>query len=115
MVSSDDEEFKEGTPQKYITPIEVMDHLRKLWNKESSLLDLLYGKINMTKESSAESLGCDQFFLKSVIVPPTRFRPESQGNIGVPSDGDRAYLHTHSAMLTKVIQQNIQLSDSLVQ
>ena len=80
-----------------------MDHLRKLWTKESSLLDLMYGKVDMKKDGCADSLGCDQFFLKSVVVPPTRFRPESQGNIGQPSDGDRAYLHTHSAMLTKVI------------
>jgi len=85
-----------------------MDHLKKLWFKESALLDLMYGKVNMKKEGCVESLGFEQFFLKSVIVPPTRFRPESQGNMGKSSgDGDRAYLHTHSAMLTKVILQNI--------
>ena len=53
--------------------------------------------------------------MKTVIVPPTRFRPESEGNMGTPSDGDRAYLHTHSAMLTKVIQCIISLSEALVQ
>ena len=107
-MSSEDEEFKEGTPQKYITPIEVMDHLIKLWNKESAMLDLLYGRVDMKKEGHADSLGFSQFFIKSVVVPPTRFRPESQGNMGQSSaDGDRAYLHTHSAMLTKVIQSNI--------
>jgi hypothetical protein len=52
--------------------------------------------------------------MSTVIVPPTRFRPESEGNSGQASDGDRAYLHTHSAMLTKVIQANISLSESLV-
>jgi hypothetical protein len=36
-----------------------MDHLRKLWNKESSLLNLMYGKVDMKKEGSAESLGCE--------------------------------------------------------
>jgi hypothetical protein len=81
-MSSGDEEFKEGTPQKYITPIEVMDHLNKLWNKERTLLDLMYGKVNMKKDGCSESLGFEQFFLKSVVVPPTRFRPESQGNMG---------------------------------
>lgn len=52
--------------------------------------------------------------MRTVIVPPTRFRPESEGNMGQASDGDRAYLHTHSAMLTKVIQCNISLADALV-
>ena len=39
--------------------MEVMDHLRKLWNKESALLDLMYGKVDMKKDGCAESLGCD--------------------------------------------------------
>lgn len=50
-------------------------------------------------------------------MPPTRFRPESEGSLGGggSSQGDRAYLHTHSAMLTKVIQKNIALSEALVE
>lgn len=31
---SSEEEYKEGGPQKYITPIEVQDHIRKLWSVE---------------------------------------------------------------------------------
>lgn len=54
------------------------------------------------------------FFLNQVIVPPTRFRPESEGGLGGTGHSDKAYLHTHSAMLTKVIQQNIQLSEALI-
>ena len=39
-----DEEFKEGTQQKFISPIEVKDHITKLWRKEADLLNLIYGK-----------------------------------------------------------------------
>ena len=39
-----DEEFKEGGQQKYISPLEVQDHIKKLWNREKDLLDLMYGK-----------------------------------------------------------------------
>ena len=35
--------------------------------------------------------------------------------MGQALDGDRAYLHVHSAMLTKVIQCNISLADALLQ
>jgi hypothetical protein len=49
-------------------------------------------------------------------VPPTRFRPESEGGMGGQSSGgDRAYLHNHTAMLTKVIQRNIALSEALIE
>ena len=79
------------------------------------MLDLLYGRLDRSSENQAVSMGYHQFFQDYVVVPPTRFRPESEGNMGQASDGDRAYLHTHSAMLTKVIQANIALSDALLE
>ena len=48
-MSSDDEEYREGTAQQYITPIEVRDHIRRLWTKEHELLDLLFGKFDPSK------------------------------------------------------------------
>jgi hypothetical protein len=54
------------------------------------------------------------FFIKKIIVPPTRFRPESEGGLGGTGNSDKAYLHTHSAMLTKVLQANLQLSEALL-
>lgn len=74
-----------------------------MWAKEKSLLDLMYGRIDVKSDTYADSMGVNQFFMSTVIVPPTRFRPESEGNMGQAGDGDRAFLHTHSAMLTKVI------------
>ena len=59
VVSSEDEEFKEGTPQKYITPIEVKDHLTKLWSKEGNLLNLLFGRVGTHSESFSDSMGCE--------------------------------------------------------
>ena len=59
-------------------------------------------------------MGYKQFFQQKVIVPPSRFRPESEGSLGGGSDG-RAYLHTHSAMLMKVLQKNIALSEALIE
>ena len=61
-------------------------------------------------------MGYKQFFQTKVIVPPSRFRPESEGGLGGgQSSGDKAYLHTHSAMLTKVVQRNILLSEALIE
>jgi hypothetical protein len=56
-----DEEFKEGGSQKYISPLEVMDHINKLWTKEKDLLSLIYGKFEPINETSGpfetQSLG----------------------------------------------------------
>jgi hypothetical protein len=47
-----DEEFKEGGQQKYISPLEVREHISKLWNREKDLLDLMYGKFEPIFERS---------------------------------------------------------------
>lgn len=57
------------------------------------------------------------FFLNYLIVPPNRFRPESQGGFGGSNAGgndSRAYLHAHSGMLNKILNINLLLKDALL-
>ena len=108
-----DEEFKEGGTQKYISPQEVKDHLEKTWRKEGDLLNLMYGKyepVAQGERREVQSLGVPMFFLNKVLVPPNRFRPESEGALGGGGGGSgKAYLHAHSAMLLKVLTANLAL------
>ena len=111
---SSEEEYKEGGSQKYITPLEVEDHVRRLWGTESALLGLMYGRFASEAANQTDTQGFQQFFIRKVIVPPNRFRPESEGGFG-GGQGDKTYLHTHSAMLLKVIQRNVTLGEALVE
>ena len=52
-----EEELIEGGAQKYITPIEVRDQLRKMWKKEECLLGLIYGKYDPSQPLHFDSLG----------------------------------------------------------
>ncbi len=62
-----------------------------------------------------DSLGSQMFFMSKLIVPPNRFRPESQGGFGgAGSVGDKAFLHAHSAMLSKILNINLALKDALL-
>lgn len=56
------------------------------------------------------------FFLNKVLVPPNRFRPESEGALGGASGGGsgKAYLHAHSGMLLKILNANIAMKDALL-
>lgn len=57
------------------------------------------------------------FFLNKVLVPPNRFRPESEGAIGGGSGGGsgKAYLHAHSAMLLKILSANLAMKDAVLE
>jgi hypothetical protein len=49
------------------------------------------------------------------LVPPTRFRPESEGAMGGAGKGSgKAFLHTHSAMLLKIVTCNEAMKDALL-
>mmetsp|Transcript_5010 Transcript_5010/g.7511 ORF Transcript_5010/g.7511 Transcript_5010/m.7511 type:complete len:80 (+) Transcript_5010:1195-1434(+) len=78
----------------------------------------MYGKIDASEDEKTfevSSLGYKMFFLNYVVVHPTRFRPESEGSMGGRGGGgDKAYLHTHSAMLLKILQSNIAMKDALL-
>jgi len=113
----EDEEYKEGTSQKYISPTEVQDHIIKLWNRQEDMLNLMFGKFEQgsKQEMEVQSLGPKMFFLNYVVVPHTRFRPESEGGQGGRGGGgDKAFLHTHSAMLMKILTANTAMKDALL-
>ena len=86
--------------------------------KEKDLLDLIYGRYYPAIEGESyvsDSLGYKMFFMNKLMVPPNRFRPESQGGFGGGGGAeDKAFLHAHSAMLSKVLKLNIAVKDAIL-
>lgn len=69
-------DIRKSVQQTYVTPLEVLQHLRKVWESDEVLLDCLLGSYpspSTTKRKSSPEL----FFLKVLPVPPSRFRPVS--------------------------------------
>lgn len=61
-----------------IGPIEIAEHLKKLWSNEREALELLYctrGRGSRRREGSLDS---SMFFIRTVLVPPSRFRPAAK-------------------------------------
>ena len=103
---ADSEEKK----QKYMNPLEIKEHIRRLWLVENTLLDLLFGTIDL-EQGTIEGQGIDMFFMNYILVSPNRFRPETTG--GKQSNDDREYLHAHSAMLTRILNANTKMRESI--
>ena len=108
------------TSQIMLTPLEVKDHIYQLWQREKELLSLMYGRYYPSIDGEPyvnDSLGPQMFFMHKMLVPPNRFRPESQGGFGggaAGGQGDKAYLHAHSALLQKIINLNLALKDAFL-
>eukprot|EP01022_Parablepharisma_sp_SALTPOND_P026873 TRINITY_DN650_c0_g2_i2.p1 TRINITY_DN650_c0_g2~~TRINITY_DN650_c0_g2_i2.p1 ORF type:complete len:3079 (-),score=321.26 TRINITY_DN650_c0_g2_i2:17406-26642(-) len=115
------EEKKEDTKAKqvYMHPLEIKEHITKLWKIESELMDLMFGRLvkhsgsgkvqgRAYKHYSVQPNDRDMFFVSAIVVPPNRFRPESKG------DGDEALLHRHTVMLTRILNLNLALKNMLL-
>lgn len=60
--------------QAYITPLEVQEHLRRVWENEEVLLNTLLGSYSSPSATKRKS-SPQMFFLNVLPVPPSRFRP----------------------------------------
>ena len=74
--------------QSYVTPLEVKDHMIRLWSNQKVLVNAIIGCCVIAESAGeegeeeggvpAEDIGpADVFFLEVIPVPPSRFRPVS--------------------------------------
>ncbi|KAI9199874.1 uncharacterized protein BJ171DRAFT_199397 [Polychytrium aggregatum] len=82
---------------KYLSPLVVREHLRMLWRKESAILDLLFGVTDPKLGKRISSP--DIFFIETLAVTPTRFRPVSKM-------GDMVYDNPQNTHLTNILKTN---------
>ena len=88
--------------QNFLLSMEVLSHIEKLFNNDCGLISLLFGNIIYDPTSkyqiSVISSGINMFFIKELIVPPNRFRPENSLN-----GGDENYYHYQTNAYRKIL------------
>ena len=75
--ATEQKDIIESTKESYLTPIEVRASLTRLFELEDEILRLVYGPQSMYKKDG-KFVGADLFFLKVLLVPPSRYRPEAR-------------------------------------
>lgn len=73
-----------GRNERVMAPAEVRNNLRLVFQKESELCSLLFGRhgspCSLQGRTIAPSTLADMFFMDVIPVPPTRFRPAARMN-----------------------------------
>ncbi|KAK1642603.1 hypothetical protein QYE76_060408 [Lolium multiflorum] len=83
---------------------EVESILRDLWEKEPRFCTLLCD-FQQNLSVSEKKRGYEMFFLKSLLVPPNRFRPSTVSSLGIME-------HPQNVMLGKVQEANLALQNA---
>ena len=68
------------TKQQFVSPLEVQEHIKALWDNQGMLMDAIFGCMRSEVTGGSGTSGrstADMFFLDVVPVPPSRFRPVS--------------------------------------
>lgn len=87
---------------KFLTPLHVFEHLRRLWKNEATLCNEIFGSQLAHPRGASHSLSpVDHriFFAEVLAVPPTRFRPPSVFG------GDQ-FDHPQNTYLVEIIRLN---------
>ncbi|KAM0755051.1 DNA-directed RNA polymerase [Meredithblackwellia eburnea MCA 4105] len=100
---------KQKQTERIVMPQEVRAHLRLLFQKESTLVSLLYAPhgplISTAKGSVAPaSASPDIFFMDVLSVPPSRFRPAA-------AMGDQVFENPQNSLLNAVMRQTLTVRD----
>lgn len=99
-----DEDIDITKKQKFLHSLEVEKQIQDLFENDCGILMLFYGnlKYNESKPFSIEinSNAPNSFFIRTLIVPPNRFRPENQSQGG---EGNGVFLHQQTALYVKII------------
>jgi DNA-directed RNA polymerase I subunit RPA1 len=85
------EVVKEPRRRTYVLSTAVRNHLRRLFDKEASILALLFNV-----SGSGTKLTADNFFLSVIAVPPTRYRPPAR-------EGDSIRESPQNTQLTRIL------------
>lgn len=84
---------KNTMPDIYLNPQEVHAALSELFRKEEKIFNIVY---NSRAKKNASSVTADMFFIKKILVPPNKFRPQ-------PKEGDDEVTEAPENWFYKVI------------
>jgi DNA-directed RNA polymerase I subunit RPA1 len=81
----------QNAPDKYINPQEVQAAMEQLFEKERELLDLVYN--SRADSKGRTSVSASMFFIKDLLVPPNKYRPDAKTGEGQITEAEQNSLY----------------------
>ncbi|KAI9674128.1 MAG: hypothetical protein M1817_001946 [Caeruleum heppii] len=89
--------------QRFVTTSEVHALLTLMFEKEQEILDLVYN--TRPRSESSVPITADMFFIRRVLVPPNRYRPESKTDDGEIAEAPQ------NTLFKNILQQSIRINE----
>ena len=90
-------------PQKFVNAAEILAALTLLFEKEQEILSLVYNSRSPTKKAPVVS--ANMFFLKTLLIPPNKYRPEARTGDGEIAEAQQNSLYKNILKSCDLIHQ----------
>ncbi|KAF2147473.1 uncharacterized protein K452DRAFT_314616 [Aplosporella prunicola CBS 121167] len=97
---------KDSDGQTYMSAAEVLTSLEWLFEKEQEIFSHVYGPRTRSKQGGKVS--ASMFFIKTLIVPPNKYRPEAKTGADEIAEAQRNTLYKNILSACDVVNQIVQ-------
>lgn len=77
--------------QTYVNPEEVRASISELFEKEREIMDLVYS--SRAETANGVSITADMFFIRNLLIPPNKYRPEAKTGDGEIAEAQQNSLY----------------------
>ncbi len=101
---------KDAESDQYVSAMEIQASISELFQKERQLMELVY---NHVASKRANSISADMFFIKTVLVPPNKYRPEAKTGDGEIAEAQENQLYKNILTSCELLSQISKEMDDL--
>ena len=102
---------KDTDPGQYVSAMEVQASISELFQKERELMELVY---NYKATKDTRPISAEMFFIKTILVPPNKYRPEAKTGDGEITEAQQNQLYkdilTSCGLLSQISKEMKDLS-----
>ena len=94
--------LKDSESDQYVSAMEIEASVSELFYKEKELMELVY---NHRATNDSIAISADMFFIKTVLVPPSKYRPETKTGDGEITEAKENQLYVNILESCQLLSQ----------
>ena len=93
---------KDAGSDQYVSAMEIQASVSELFHKDKELMELVY---NYKATKNTNSISADMFFIKTILVPPNKYRPEKKTGDGEIAEAQENQLYKNILTSCELLSQ----------
>ena len=94
--------IKDEPPDEYVNAQEIRASISELFHKEREIMELVY---NHRAAKNAKQVSADMFFIRDILVPPNKYRPEAKTGDGEIAEAQENQLYKNIVTQCELLNQ----------